>query len=152
MMIVFHDTSSVFQIVLLILSQLTVITLLGSCILLFKHKCSQSKLISVGVMLLFNVVLYVLMQLDSRITGIDHSTGLYVPSVVLLIVIVLSLLFGVKQLLDETLHRKTINHRSIKESFDNLPTGVCFFNQAGFPILCNASMHRFLFAVCHKSV
>ena len=101
---------------------------------------------------MFNVVLYVLMQLDSRITGIDHSTGLYVPSVVLLIVIVLSLLFGVKQLLDETLHRKTINHRSIKESFDNLPTGVCFFNQAGFPILCNASMHRFLFAVCHKSV
>ncbi len=152
MMIVFHDTSSIFQIVLLILSQFTVITLLGSCILLFKHKCSQSKLISVGVMLLFNVVLYVLMQLDSRITGIDHNEGLYVPSVVLLIVIVLSLLFGVKLLLDETLHRKTINHRSIKESFDNLPTGVCFFNQAGFPILCNSSMHRFLFAVCHKSV
>jgi anti-sigma regulatory factor (Ser/Thr protein kinase) len=41
---------------------------------------------------------------------------------------------------------------SIKEAFDNLPTGVCFFNEAGLPVLCNRAMHRFSFAVCGKDV
>jgi anti-sigma regulatory factor (Ser/Thr protein kinase) len=55
-------------------------------------------------------------------------------------------------LLEETQNRKTINHTSIKEAFDNLPTGVCFFNEAGLPVLCNLEMYRFSFAVCGKDV
>jgi hypothetical protein len=29
---------------------------------------------------------------------------------------------------------------------------VCFFNEAGLPVLCNRAMHRFSFAVCGKDV
>ena len=54
--------------------------------------------------------------------------------------------------LSETANRKIINNTSIKEAFDNLPTGVCFFNEAGLPVLCNHAMQRFSFAVCGKDV
>jgi anti-sigma regulatory factor (Ser/Thr protein kinase) len=55
-------------------------------------------------------------------------------------------------ILRETKNRKTINNTSIKEAFDNLPTGVCFFNEAGLSVLCNRAMHRFSFAVSGKDV
>ena len=38
-----------------------------------------------------------------------------------------------------------INMLSIKESFDNLPSGICFANKKGIIVLCNRQMHR----LCH---
>lgn len=38
--------------------------------------------------------------------------------------------------------RYTIRGRSIKESFDNLPAGVCFADSNGIIVLCNRQMHR----------
>ena len=35
-----------------------------------------------------------------------------------------------------------IGRNSIKESFDNLPSGVCFADKHGVIILCNRQMHR----------
>ena len=35
-----------------------------------------------------------------------------------------------------------IKGRSIKESFDNLPSGVCFADSKGMIVLCNRQMHR----------
>ncbi|HPX70704.1 MAG TPA: hypothetical protein PLO47_03110 [Bacillota bacterium] len=40
---------------------------------------------------------------------------------------------------------KYIGARSIKESFDNLPSGVCFADSRGMIVLCNRQMHR----LCH---
>lgn len=48
--------------------------------------------------------------------------------------------------------RKTIGSSSIRETFDNLPAGVCFFDETGFPVLCNLAMERFSFAVCGKDI
>jgi hypothetical protein len=36
-----------------------------------------------------------------------------------------------------------IRRVSIKESFDNLPSGICFANRTGIIVLCNRQMHRF---------
>jgi anti-sigma regulatory factor (Ser/Thr protein kinase) len=69
-----------------------------------------------------------------------------------MLVVLLSILFGTWLILSETQNRKTLSNTSIKESFDNLPTGVCFFNEAGLPVLCNHTMYRFSFAVCGKDV
>lgn len=38
-----------------------------------------------------------------------------------------------------------IEGRSVKESFDNLPAGVCFADSVGIIVLCNRQMHR----LCH---
>ncbi len=38
--------------------------------------------------------------------------------------------------------KNTLTPDSIRESFDNLPTGICFFDSNGFLKLCNRTMHR----------
>lgn len=152
MMTYFYQASLVWQIILLVISQFAVICLAAGSILLFKRKCKLSKMLGIGTILLFNVVLYVLMQLDSRVTKAEQGLHLHAPYAIFLLVTVLSIALNIWMLLDETRNRKTISHRSIKESFDNLPTGVCFFNEAGLPVLCNHAMQRFSFAVCGKDV
>ena len=152
MMTCFYQVSSVWQTVLLVISQFAVISLAAGFILLFKRKCKLPKMIGMGALLLLNTTLYVLMQLDSRITGAEQGLHLHIPYFVPMLATVLSIAFGAWLLLGETQNRKTINHRSIKEALDNLPTGVCFFNEAGLPVLCNHAMQRFSFAVCGKDV
>ena len=152
MMTCFYQASSFWQIVLLVISQFAVLSLAAGSILLFKRKCKLPKMIGMGAMLLLNAALYVIMQLDSRITGAEQGLHLHVPYLVLMLVTVLSIALGAWFLLGETKNRKTINNTSIKEAFDNLPTGVCFFNEAGLPVLCNHAMQRFSFAVCGKDV
>jgi len=152
MMISFCLADTVWQTILLVLSQGTVICLIAGTVMLFMRRCKASKTVTMGAVFLLNVVLYVLMQLDSHITGTVHSHKLHIPYGLLLTVTLLSLAFCVWVLLGETKNRKTINHSSIKEAFDNLPTGVCFFNEDGLPVLCNHAMQRFSFAVCGKDV
>lgn len=41
---------------------------------------------------------------------------------------------------------------SIKEAFDNLPSGLCYFNANGTPVLCNRSMHRLAFALAGRDL
>lgn len=152
MMTSFYQASSVWQIVLLVISQFAVISLAAGFILLFKRKCKLPKMIGIGAVLLLNATLYVLMQLDSRITGDEQVLQLRVPYAILMLVTLLSVALGAWMVLNETKNRKSINNTSIKESFDNLPTGVCFFNESGLPVLCNHAMQRFSFAVCGKDV
>lgn len=150
MMTCFNEADSVSQILLLIISQLTVISLVGGSVLLFKYKCRLPKLMSVCIVLLLNIALYVLMQIDNRITNTQQ--GLHIPYVILFAITLLSLFFSAWSVLSETKNRKIINNNSIKEAFDNLPTGVCFFNKTGIPVLCNLAMYRFSFAVCGKDL
>ena len=152
MMTSFYEANSVWQIILLVISQLTVISLAGGNVLLFKCKCKPYKLIGMCVVFLINVTLYVIMQLNSSITGAEQSLQLHIPYMILFFVTILSLMFTIWAVLSETKNRKTINNTSIKEAFDNLPTGVCFFNEVGIPVLCNLAMYRFSFAVCGKDV
>lgn len=41
---------------------------------------------------------------------------------------------------------------SVKEAFDNLPSGVCFFNKNGAATLCNRQMHRLFFELTGKDL
>ncbi len=40
---------------------------------------------------------------------------------------------------------RTLSRSSIKEAFDHLPAGICFFNASGLPVLCNHQMDRLIF-------
>ena len=150
MMKLFCEVGTVWQVVLLVLSIITVITLTGCCALSFRHRFNARKQLITGALLLLNAICYVLMQVDSNITGAAHS--LHLPYTLVFTGTVVSLGQAVWLFLRETRHRKTINNTSIKEAFDNLPTGVCFFNEAGLPVLCNRAMYRFSFAVSGKDV
>jgi signal transduction histidine kinase len=41
---------------------------------------------------------------------------------------------------------------AVKESFDNLPSGICFFARSGVPVLCNRAMHRLVFALTGRDL
>ena len=152
MMTCFYQASAAWQTVLLIISQLAVLSLAAGSVVLFKRKCKLTKQFGMGAVFMLNAVLYIVMQLDSRLTVASRALHLHIPYGVLLAVTLLSLVYGAFAVLGETGHRRTISHSSIKEAFDNLPTAVCFFNEVGLPVLCNYAMHRFSFAVCGKDV
>ena len=44
-----------------------------------------------------------------------------------------------------------LNH-SVKEAFDHLPSGVCFFNQNGTLTLCNHKMYQVFFDLTGKDL
>ena len=79
MMTCFYQASSLWQTVLLIISQLAVISLAAGAIVLFKRKCGLTKLIGIGAALLLNTVLYIVMQLDSRLTVASQGLHLHIP-------------------------------------------------------------------------
>ena len=150
MLSLFCNAGTVWQVFLLVLSLLTVISLTIACVISFRHKHNARPFGLGAGLLVLNAALYVLMQIDSRITGAQHI--LHLPYLLALLVTLLSLSHAVWSVLRETKNRKIINNTSIKEAFDNLPTGVCFFNEAGLPVLCNRAMHRFSFSVCGKDL
>lgn len=152
MMTFFYEAVEPLELFLLVLSQITVIILAGSTVLVFRGRYRSLKRFGVAAVLLLNTALYVMMQLDSHIKDQEQFLYWKIPYRVLLLVTLLSLGYAVWTALRETKNRKTINNTSIKEAFDNLPTGVCFFNEAGLPVLCNRAMHRFSFAVTGKDV
>lgn len=153
MLISFYEIESAWQIFLLVLSQVTILTLIGSCVLDFKHRYSTPRRFGMDIILLIlNGVLYVLMQISSNVTKKTQVFDLNIPYIVLLGITLLSLGDVVWSILFETKNRNVINSTSIKESFDNLPVGVCFFNEAGLTVLCNREMHTFTFAICGKDV
>ena len=41
---------------------------------------------------------------------------------------------------------------SVKEAFDNLPSGICFFDKNGILTLCNHQMYRLFFALTGKDL
>lgn len=47
---------------------------------------------------------------------------------------------------------KRLIRNSVKEAFDNLPSGICFFNKNGILILCNHQMYRVFFALTGKDL
>ncbi len=48
--------------------------------------------------------------------------------------------------------KKRITKNSIKETFDNLPIGICYFNRNGIPVLCNLQMYRLVFAISGRDL
>jgi hypothetical protein len=148
----FYHIATFWQIALLVFSQLTLISFVISIVILYKRSCKTLKLTGVVAAFLLNGWLYVLMQLSSRITGTTKELHSHIPYAILVIVVALSLVYNLWALISETNWRKTISRNSIKEAFDNLPTGVCFFNDAGLAILCNKAMQRFSFSVCGRDV
>ncbi len=45
-----------------------------------------------------------------------------------------------------------LKRNAVKEAFDNLPSGVCFFDKNGIVTLCNHQMHRLVFALTGRDL
>ncbi|MGN1134278.1 MAG: ATP-binding protein [Oscillospiraceae bacterium] len=47
---------------------------------------------------------------------------------------------------------RRLKRNAIKEAFDNLPSGACFFDSNGMVTLCNHQMHRLVFALTGRDL
>ena len=130
-MMSFYEADSLWQIILLIFSQFTVILLASGMVFLYKRKSRLYTQAAVFIILLINMTLYMLMQLGNRLVSPDRNIQLQIPCIVLLIVTGSSFIFLISVVLNETRNRKTISQHSIKEAFDTLPAGICFFSDRG---------------------
>lgn len=45
-----------------------------------------------------------------------------------------------------------LKRNAVKEAFDRLPSGVCFFDKNGFVVLCNHQMHRLIFSLSGRDL
>ena len=77
----FHEIGTVPQVILLVLTLLTVIILTASGVLSFKHKLGIGKNLSAIAVLVINVTLYVMMQVEHRRVG--TKIIFYLPSVMM---------------------------------------------------------------------
>ena len=69
-----------------------------------------------------------------------------VPIIVLLIAAA-SVLCSVLFARESRIEKHLIGDRSIRDAFDNLPSGICFFDEKGALLLCNSQMHRLAFSL-----
>ena len=102
MLTCFYENSAFLQILLLVFSQFTLLSLVIGIVVLYKRGCKLLKISGVVMIFLVNVLLYVLMQLNSRITGAVHQVHLDIPYVVLVIIVALSLCYNFWLLINET--------------------------------------------------
>lgn len=151
-MIHFYEVSISLQILLLVLTLICIIVLEISCLYLFKQGCSIYKIILNIIMLLFVIIIFVLMMLDTSFGKISLKFCLPIPYWFVTLLIIIILFVNVFIIYKERQQVIMINNTSIKEAFDLLPIGICFFNETGLPILCNTSMYRFSSTVVGKDI
>ena len=48
--------------------------------------------------------------------------------------------------------KEMLTSNSIKEAFDTLPAGICFFSEKGLPVLCNKQMYRLAYQIQGKDL
>lgn len=48
--------------------------------------------------------------------------------------------------------KEMLTLNSVKEAFDTLPAGICFFSESGLPVLCNTQMHRLAYGLLGKDL
>ena len=92
-MMSFYEADSLWQIILLIFSQFTVILLASGMVFLYKRKSRLYTQAAVFIILLINMTLYMLMQLGNRLVSPDRNIQLQIPCIVLLIVTGSSFIF-----------------------------------------------------------
>lgn len=151
MRLYYYEMPAWIQILCIGINLISIITLVYGCIYLYKQGANLIKYIIFIPVLLLNVLLYVLMILD---TSLRQQVIVRFPlPVMLLVVIFLLSIFYMNDIMKKEKQKLImINNTSIKEAFDLLPLGLCFFNETGLAILCNSAMYRFSSAVCGKDI
>ncbi|WP_417081120.1 hypothetical protein [Mobilibacterium timonense] len=67
--------------------------------------------------------------------------GVNIPSGIILVIILMMYVYlGIAAVVDARMSRDSITPASIKETLDNIPVGLCFFDKEGRPVLFNNKM------------
>lgn len=152
MMCFFYEARISVQMFLLVFSLICIIVIEMGFLYLWKQGCQVYKQICIGLVLLIQIFVFIFMILDAGFGVLSQKLCFHIHCFLLFVFMLLSLIYIVCIIYKE--HQKVIiiNNTSIKEAFDTLPIGICFFNESGLLILCNSSMYRFGFALFGKDI
>lgn len=93
----------------------------------------------------FSILVYLTVMHDR----LPNTDSLYAkpdpPFVPLLSFSIIMLIYTIAVIVNEyRMSRHRLSSNSIKEAFDNLPTGLCIFSDTGLPVLCNHTFYRLI--------
>lgn len=117
--------------------------------MLYMHKKIRLLLLN----LLPTVFIFAAMPLLGNSVHNDSGCLKDVPVVAILMILLLIGIYTTVSIISESRKAKEIlTLNSVKETFDTLPAGICFFSKSGLPVLCNTQMHRLAYRLLGKDL
>ena len=117
--------------------------------MLYMHKKIRLLLLN----LLPTVFIFAAMPLLGNSVHNDSGCLKDVPVVAILMILLLIGIYTTVSIISESRKAKEIlTLNSVKETFDTLPAGICFFSKSGLPVLCNTQMHRLAYLLLGKDL
>lgn len=117
--------------------------------MLYMHKKIRLLLLN----LLPTVFIFAAMPLLGNSVHNDSGCLKDVPVAAISLILLLIGIYTTVSIISESHKAKemlTLN--SVKETFDTLPAGICFFSENGLPVLCNTQMHRLAYQLLGKDL
>lgn len=117
--------------------------------MLYMHKKIRLLLLN----LLPTVFIFAAMPLLGNSVHNDSGCLKDVPVVAILMILLLIGIYTTVSIISESRKAKEIlTLNSVKETFDTLPAGICFFSKSGLPVLCNTQMRRLAYRLLGKDL
>ena len=148
-MIGYIDLPGVWKTFILCLMLLLNLYQFGYLFMLYMHKKIRLLLLN----LLPTFFIFAAMPLLGNSAHNDSGCLKDVPVVAILLILLLIGIYTTVSIISESRKAKemlTLN--SVKETFDTLPAGICFFSESGLPVLCNTQMHRLAYRLLGKDL
>ncbi|MDD7488576.1 MAG: hypothetical protein PUK25_02695 [Clostridiales bacterium] len=121
----------------------------GYLFMLYMHKKIRLLLLN----LLPTVFIFAAMPLLGNSVHNDSGCLKDAPvAAILLIWLLIGIYTAVSNISESRKAREMLTLTSVKETFDTLPAGICFFSESGLPVLCNKQMHRLAYRLLGKDL
>lgn len=148
-MIGYIDLPGVWKTFILCLMLLLNLYQFGYLFMLYMHKKIRLLLLN----LLPTVFVFSAMPLLGNSVHNDSGCLKGVPVVAILMFLLLIGIYTTVSIISESRKAKEIlTLNSVKETFDTLPAGICFFSKSGLPVFCNTQMHHLAYRLLGKDL
>lgn len=140
-MLTFPELSPVLRALLLSWNGILFIVYIFNMIRCIQIRKSRTSVIAAAVLLLMDVCIFQICIAQNEQDVLEVYAGITMPVPVLVaVMLVLMIAASVSMYMTRKWSIKHITAASIKESFDSLPTGLCFYYENGLPQMVNARM------------
>ena len=148
-MISFIDLPGGWKTFILCLMLLLNLYQLGYLSMLYMHKKIRLLLLN----LLPTVFIFAAMPLLGNSVHNDSGCLKDAPvAAILLIWLLIGIYTAVSNISESRKAREMLTLTSVKETFDTLTAGICFFSESGLPVLCNKQMHCLAYRLLGKDL
>ena len=121
----------------------------GYLFMLYLHKKIRLLLLN----LLPTVFIFAAMPLLGNSVHNDSGCLKDAPvAAILLIWLLIGIYTAVSIISESRKAKEMLTLNSVKETFDTLTAGICFFSESGLPVLCNTQMHRLAYQLLGKDL